>query len=120
MHRCGSRLCPASSDGDAARPPFVALEDSASGAGRSVALQSGQRTQWVGTVMVLGSAAGFAPLAIFAKLAYGSGLGTEQTLAFRFLLAAIGMWVLAIAFGQNPLQLRRDQLLTLLALGGLV
>jgi drug/metabolite transporter (DMT)-like permease len=70
--------------------------------------------------MVLGSAAGFASLAIFAKLAYASGLGTEQTLAFRFLLAAIGMWVLAMAIGQNPLRLDRKQLLTLLALGGLV
>ena len=41
--------------------------------------------------MVLGSATGFATLAIFAKLAYSSGLGTEQTLAFRFLLAALGI-----------------------------
>jgi drug/metabolite transporter (DMT)-like permease len=70
--------------------------------------------------MVLGSASGFATLAIFAKLAYASGLGTEQTLAFRFLLAAIGMWVLAMVIGQNPLQLQRKQLVTLLALGGLV
>jgi drug/metabolite transporter (DMT)-like permease len=70
--------------------------------------------------MVLGSAVGFSTLAIFAKLAYASGLGTEQTLAFRFLLAAIGMWILAMVIGQNPLQLRRNQLVTLLALGGLV
>jgi drug/metabolite transporter (DMT)-like permease len=70
--------------------------------------------------MVLGSATGFATLAIFAKLAYASGLGTEQTLAFRFLLAAIGMLVLAVVIGQNPLRLNRKQLVTLLALGGLV
>jgi drug/metabolite transporter (DMT)-like permease len=70
--------------------------------------------------MVLGSAAGFATLAIFAKLAYASGLGTEQTLAFRFLLAAIGMWVLATVIGQNPLRLHRHQIITLLALGGIV
>ena len=70
--------------------------------------------------MVLGSAAGFATLAIFAKLAYASGLGTEQTLAFRFLLAAIGMWVVAMVIGQNPLRLNRTQLVTLVALGGLV
>jgi drug/metabolite transporter (DMT)-like permease len=70
--------------------------------------------------MVLGSATGFATLAIFAKLAYASGLGTEQTLAFRFLLAAIGMLVLALVIGQNPLRLNRKRLVTLLALGGLV
>jgi drug/metabolite transporter (DMT)-like permease len=70
--------------------------------------------------MVLGSASGFATLAIFAKLAYSSGLGTEQTLAFRFLLAAIGMWVLAMIIGQNPLRLDRKQLVALLALGGIV
>lgn len=82
--------------------------------------QVGQRTHWLGTAMVLGSAAGFATLAIFAKLAYASGLGTEQTLAFRFLLAAIGMWVLAMVVGQNPLRISRKELLTLLALGGIV
>jgi drug/metabolite transporter (DMT)-like permease len=70
--------------------------------------------------MVLGSATGFGTLAIFAKLAYASGLGTEQTLAFRFLLAAIGMLLLAVVIGQNPLRLNRNQLVTLLALGGLV
>jgi len=70
--------------------------------------------------MVLGSAAGFATLAIFAKLAYASGLGTEQALAFRFLLAAIGMWILAMVIGQNPLRLHRHQIITLVALGGIV
>ncbi len=70
--------------------------------------------------MVLGSATGFATLAIFAKVAYASGLGTEQTLAFRFLLASIGMLVLALVIGQNPLRLNRKRLVTLLALGGLV
>lgn len=70
--------------------------------------------------MVLVSATGFGTLAIFAKLGYASGLGTEQLLAFRFLLAAIGMWVLAMVFGQSPLRLARKQLLTLLALGAIV
>jgi drug/metabolite transporter (DMT)-like permease len=70
--------------------------------------------------MVLGSATAFGTLAIFAKLGYASGLGTEQTLAFRFLLAAIGMLSLAMVIGQNPLRLRRKQLATLFALGGLV
>jgi drug/metabolite transporter (DMT)-like permease len=70
--------------------------------------------------MVLASATGFGTLAIFAKLGYASGLGTEQLLAFRFLLAAIGMWALAVVFGQSPLRLKRKQVVTLVGLGAVV
>jgi drug/metabolite transporter (DMT)-like permease len=70
--------------------------------------------------MVLGSATAFGTLGILAKLAYASGLGTEQTLAFRFLLAAVGMVMLAVVLGQNPLRLERRRLLALLALGAFV
>ena len=70
--------------------------------------------------MVLVSATAFGSLAIFAKLAYASGLGTVQTLAFRFLLAGVGMWILAIVIGQNPLRLHRNQLATLFGLGVVV
>ena len=70
--------------------------------------------------MVLASATAFGTLAIFAKLGYAAGLGTEQTLAFRFLLAAIGMVALAFALGQNPLRLGLKQLLTLFGLGAIV
>ncbi|MHB8587368.1 MAG: DMT family transporter [Candidatus Dormibacteraceae bacterium] len=78
------------------------------------------RTQWAGTGMVLGSATAFGTLAIFAKLGYASGLGTEQTLAFRFLLAAIGMVALSSALGHNPVRLHRNELLMLLGLGVIV
>ena len=67
--------------------------------------------------MVLGSAAAFGTLSIFAKLAYSAGLSTEQLLAFRFVLAAIGMWALSFAVGQNPLRLRRRQAIALIGLG---
>jgi drug/metabolite transporter (DMT)-like permease len=70
--------------------------------------------------MVLGSATAFGTLGIFAKLAYASGLGTEQLLALRFLLAAIAMVVLAIVLGQNPLRLERRKLTALVALGAIV
>ncbi|HEY1420690.1 MAG TPA: DMT family transporter [Candidatus Dormibacteraeota bacterium] len=66
------------------------------------------------------SATGFGTLAIFAKMAYASGLGAEQTLAFRFTLAALGMWVLAALAGQNPLRLARTDLVTLGLLGAVV
>lgn len=70
--------------------------------------------------MVLISAVSFGSLAIFGKLAYLTGLGTEQTLAFRFVLAAVGMWVLAIVLGQNPARLRRSEIGTLIVLGALI
>jgi len=73
----------------------------------------------VGIVIVLISATAFGMNAILAKLAYRSGLGTSQTLAFRFVLGAVGMWAVAIALRQNPLRFPRRQLLTLLALGGI-
>jgi drug/metabolite transporter (DMT)-like permease len=68
--------------------------------------------------MVLASATGFGSLAILAKLGYGQGLGSEQALAFRFLLAAFGMVALAFLLGQNPLRLERKRLILLLAMGG--
>ena len=70
--------------------------------------------------MVLASAVAFGTLSIFAKLAYREGLGTEQLLAFRFVLAAIGMLVIAFAVGQSPFRLTRRQAASLIALGGVV
>jgi drug/metabolite transporter (DMT)-like permease len=70
--------------------------------------------------MVVASAVAFGTLSIFAKLAYGAGLGTEQLLAFRFALAAVGMWALAVAVGQNPLRLSRREAASLVAVGGVL
>ncbi|TMG66180.1 MAG: DMT family transporter [Chloroflexi bacterium] len=69
--------------------------------------------------MVLISATTFGTLSILAKLAYRAGLGTQQTLAFRFVLAAIGMWGLALILRQNPLRFRRRELVTLVGLGAI-
>ena len=70
--------------------------------------------------MVLVSATAFGTNAIFAKLAYRAGLSTTQTLAFRFVLAGIGMWGLALMLGQNPLGFPRRSLFALLGLGAIV
>ena len=67
--------------------------------------------------MVLASATGFGSLAILAKAAYAEPLGPEQALAFRFLLAAVGMVVLALLLRQNPLRIERKRLMVLLAMG---
>jgi drug/metabolite transporter (DMT)-like permease len=75
--------------------------------------------QWTGTAMVLASATGFGSLAILAKLGYAEGLGSEQALAFRFLLAAFGMVAIAFLFGQNPFRLERKRLVLLLGMGAI-
>src|ERR1700741_5046249 len=76
--------------------------------------------EWTGTAVVVVSAVSFGTLSIFAKLAYNHGLGTEQLLAFRFALAAVGMWGLSLAAGQNPLRLSRRQAASLVAVGGVL
>ena len=75
------------------------------------------RRQQAGTIMVLASATCFGSLAILAKYAYAAGLGTEQALAFRFVLAAVGMVALTYLLGQNLLRLQRSRLLILFAMG---
>ena len=70
--------------------------------------------------LVLISATAFGTNAIFAKLAYREGLGTSQLLAFRFVLAAIGMWGLALVLRQNPLRFERQSLVALFGLGAIV
>jgi drug/metabolite transporter (DMT)-like permease len=69
--------------------------------------------------MVLVSATAFGTLSVLGKLAYRAGLGTQQTLAFRFVLGAIGMWGLALILRQNPLRFQRRELGTLIALGAI-
>ena len=81
---------------------------------------SAPRAQALGQAMVLMSATAFGTLAIFAKLGYANGLGTQQLLAFRFVLAALGMAAVAFLLGQNILRLRRKDVAILLAMGGLL
>lgn len=70
--------------------------------------------------MVVASAVSFGTLSIFVKLAYSHGLGTDQLLAFRFSLAAIGMWAISFVVGENPLRLRRREVASLLAVGAVL
>lgn len=70
--------------------------------------------------MVLVSATAFGTLSVLAKLAYGAGFGTYQLLAFRFVLATVGMWGLALLLRQNPARLKPREFLNLFALGAIV
>lgn len=67
--------------------------------------------------MVLVSASAFAGNSILAKIAYEVGFHVFQLLAIRFVLAAVGMWGIALFLGQNPWRFERRRLLQLFALG---
>jgi drug/metabolite transporter (DMT)-like permease len=68
---------------------------------------------------VLLSAVAFGTLAIIAKLAYRAGLQPAQLLSLRFLLAGVGMLVIALVARQNPFRLPPRTLLALLAMGAI-
>ena len=69
-----------------------------------------------GVALVIGSAVCFGTLGVFGKLAYRLGLTTPQLLSYRFALAAVLLWLAAIAIRQ-PFPPRRS-LLGLAIMGG--
>src|SRR4051795_3390490 len=73
-----------------------------------------------GTLMCIGSAAGFGAMAVFGKLAYDEGTTVGTLLSARFALAALLFWALVLAGGELASGLRslgRRDLLMALALG---
>jgi drug/metabolite transporter (DMT)-like permease len=60
-----------------------------------------------GTLMCIGSAAGFGAMAVFGKLAYDEGTTVGTLLSARFALAAVLFWVLVFAAGEGATGLRR-------------
>jgi drug/metabolite transporter (DMT)-like permease len=73
-----------------------------------------------GTIMCIGSAAGFGAMAVFGKLAYDEGATVGTLLSVRFALAAVLFWVLLLAGGEAGPGLRglaRRDLLMALGLG---
>lgn len=72
--------------------------------------------QLFGTVLVVISASGFGLLGIFAKYAFAAKVNVITLSTFRFLIAAIIMWLVLLIRRENPL-VTCKQLLALLALG---
>lgn len=58
--------------------------------------------QHLGALLVVISSAGFATLPIFIKMAYTAGANTLTVLTFRFLLAALLLWIFLKALGISP------------------
>jgi drug/metabolite transporter (DMT)-like permease len=54
-----------------------------------------------GVALVIGSAVCFGTLGVFGKLAYRLGLSTPQLLSYRFVLAAVLLWLAAIVIRQG-------------------
>jgi len=69
-----------------------------------------------GVALVIGSACFFGTLGVFGKLAYRSGLTTPQLLSYRFVLAAVLLWVAAIVI-REPFP-PRGSLVGLAIMGG--
>lgn len=65
------------------------------------------------------SAVAFGTLAIIAKLGYQAGLQPAQLLSLRFLIAGVGMLVVAVVVRQNPFALPARTVLTLLGIGAI-
>jgi drug/metabolite transporter (DMT)-like permease len=68
---------------------------------------------------VLLSAVAFGTLAIIAKLGYRAGLQPAQLLSLRFLIAGVGMLLVALVARQNPFRLPPRTVLTLLGMGAI-
>lgn len=71
-----------------------------------------------GSFMVVASAAGFATLAIFIKLAYDAGVNTITILAFRFLLAALILWPI-LKLRNIPFNIKPKTIVQLCLMGAL-
>lgn len=56
----------------------------------------------LGALLVLASAAGFATLAIFIKIAYAAGANLLTVLTMRFLLASLFLWIVLKPLGISP------------------
>src|SRR5688500_9026325 len=72
-----------------------------------------------GTLLCVGSAAGFGAMAVFGKLAYDNGATVGTLLAVRFALAAVLFWALVLADGsaREIRSLGRRDIALALALG---
>lgn len=74
--------------------------------------------RWRGSILVLVSAVSFGLMPIFARLAYGSGVGVQEFLFVRFVLAFLLMGVFLKLTDRAAIP-SRNRLLALLALGGI-
>ncbi|MCW5882945.1 MAG: DMT family transporter, partial [Anaerolineae bacterium] len=73
---------------------------------------------WGGVALITVSAAGFATLAIFGKLAFASGMSLPTMLALRFSGAAALFWAILAVTGLAAARLSQRKIGQLLVMGG--
>lgn len=73
---------------------------------------------WGGVALITVSAAGFATLAIFGKLAFAAGMSLPTMLMLRFSGAALLFWAVLAVTGLAAARLSRNRISKLLVMGG--
>ena len=76
-----------------------------------------ERSAVTGSLVAVLSAVCFGTLAIFVKFALADGVSTLQLIAWRFGIAAVALWALALAVRHAPWRLPRRSLLILAVMG---
>jgi drug/metabolite transporter (DMT)-like permease len=71
----------------------------------------------VGRLQMLLSSLGFGSIAVFARFGHDAGLDTSSLLAFRFLVAAAGLWTYFLIFNRRMIRINRSNLIVCAALG---
>ena len=74
-------------------------------------------SELVGFIYVLLAGLGFGFLGVFGRLGFQRGLSVGEILTWRFLLAAILLWIYLFLFKRKLIQLSLKQILISSALG---
>jgi len=75
------------------------------------------RTSFLGSIEIALGSLGFGFLGIFGKWAFAAGLGVGDLLTYRFLTAALFLWLGLFIFQRRKIRLSREQLLISAGLG---
>lgn len=75
------------------------------------------RKSLTGIIEITLGSLGFGFLGIFGKWAFASGLGVGQLLTYRFIIAALVLWIVLLLFQRDKIRLSGSQLLISAALG---
>lgn len=75
------------------------------------------RTSLTGIIEITLGSLGFGFLGIFGKWAFASGLNVGELLTYRFIIAALVLWIALFIFQRDKIRLPRSQVLISAALG---
>lgn len=73
--------------------------------------------QWLGYFQVLAAGICFSFLGVFGKLSYSNEISIGELLTWRFLIAAVILWLYALIFDRNKIKISLRQFITSALLG---